>query len=292
MSLLPTKHTIDNLYNTFMPLSPVVVNISNSVLWVIQFNPNYIVRIIWSHFVDFTLSSPSFDDLDINWTPSTDSLIENIKISAWKSTARTVMRLTTQNTAVQNYKVGAASSQCFEYQHDQLTFTVDWIAAIIPNDALTSRNFEYRNSQMDTELTSHNSIKFVFTTEYTQIYLYAVLTCLENDFPTDEQMKTGNVTETPQTSYISEILNIQWNTNLVFDNLLRWEYYKLKVYIESTQWDKTLRTSSQLIMTNYTLQNWTVIPITASSPVPTLCASYLFKTRPGIQTKEPLRWYW
>jgi len=115
MGLLPTKYTIDNLYNTFMPLSPIVVTISSDVQWVIQFTPNYVVRIVWSHFVDFTLSSPSFEDLDINWTPSTDSLIENVKIQAWSSTARTVMRLTSSSTAVQNYKVSATSNPCFKY---------------------------------------------------------------------------------------------------------------------------------------------------------------------------------
>jgi len=49
--------------------------------------------------------------------------------------------------------------------------------------------FEYRDSLLDTSL-DKNSIKFVLATEYTQIYIYAALVCFNDEFPTDEDLKT------------------------------------------------------------------------------------------------------
>lgn len=105
-------------------------------------------------------------------------------------------------------------------------------------------------------------------------------------------MKTQNVTESPSTGYFSEILNINGNADIIFGNLIRGESYKLKVYIESTQGDSTLRTSSSMVIENYTLANGTVLNLMPSRSFNVQCASYRFNTKPGIQVKEPLRWYW
>jgi hypothetical protein len=52
-----------------------------------------------SLFVDFTLSEQTFTGLDINFTPSKDSLIENTKILATKTKTRTTMRITNKDAS-------------------------------------------------------------------------------------------------------------------------------------------------------------------------------------------------
>ena len=66
----------------------------------------------------------------------------------------------------------------------------------------------------------------------------------------------------------------------------------LKVFIESTQGDTTLRTSSSISFQNYTLTNGTTIKLMPTMPTNTICASYRFNTQPGIQVKDPLRTFW
>jgi len=282
-----------NIYNYFMPLAPVEIIIKADIPGMINFNQSTVVRINGSHFVDFTLSEPSFSDLEINWQTSNDSMIENSKIPIGDLGVRTVMRITNPEASdIQTYKVGTPSTTCYQYQYDSISFIIDGIAAIIPNDGVKPSNFEYRNADMDSNIIERNTLKFVFTTEYTQIYIYAVLTCLNLDFPSDEQMKTQNVTESPSVAYFSEILNIQGAADITFKNLIRGQFYKLKVYIESTQGDSTLRTSSSMVIENYTLSNGTVLNLMPAKTYPVQCASYRFDTKPGIQVKEPLRWYW
>jgi hypothetical protein len=284
---------ISNVYDNIMPLSPTMAEIRTDIKGVIMFTSLYTVRINGSIFVDFTASDPTFEQLEINFVPFVDSVIENSKIPAGKTTVRTVMRLTNAvTTETQSYAFGASNSECFAYQYDKIQFIIDGIAAIIPNDGVKASEFEYRNSSMDSEITEKNSVRFIFTTPYTQIYIYAVLTCINLDFPTDDQMKNQNVTETSSTGYYSEILNIVGSATIDFTNLIRGQKYKLKVFIESTQGDKSLRTSSSITLQNYTLSNGTVLDLMPTKPVTTLCASYRFNTKPGVQVKDPLRWYW
>jgi hypothetical protein len=86
-------------------------------------------------------------------------------------------------------------------------------------------------------LTYHKVQSNLFS-QLIQIYIYAVLTCLNNEFPSVLRMKNQIVTISSKQAYYSEILNIQGKTNIIFNNLIRGESYKLKVLIESTQGDK------------------------------------------------------
>lgn len=282
-----------NPYLQFMPFAPLTVEITNQFKGIIQFQANYDVRINGSTFVDFSLTDPAFTDIVLEFKDSSDSLIEKTTISANKTEARTVMRITNPNaSAVQSYELGVPSNSCYEFQWEKISFTISSVAAIIPNDAIKESMFEYRNADTDTTITDYSTIRFNFVTEYTQIYVYAALACFNDDFPTDEQMKSQNVTSTPRLAFYSEILNIKGSAVIDFTSLIRGNPYKLKVLIESTQGDKTLRTSSSMIKLNQTLTNGTIVSLMAGSQVNPLCASYRFKSRPGIQVTNPLLWYW
>jgi hypothetical protein len=284
---------IANPYLQFMPFAPLTVEISNQFKGLIMFPANQEIRINGSTFIDFSLTDPAFTDIILEFKPSADSLIEKTTILANKTEARTVMRITNANaSAIQSYELGTPSNSCYEFQWPKISFVINSVAAIIPNDAIKESMFEYRNADTDNTITDFSTIRFNFVTEYTQIYVYAALACLNDNFPTDDQMKSQNVTSTPRLAFYSEILNIKGSAVIDFANLIRGNAYKLKVLIESTQGDKTLRTSSSMIKMNQTLTNGTIVSLRAGSQVNPLCASYRFKSRPGIQVTNPLLWYW
>lgn len=281
-----------NAYDSFLPLSPVIVSIVTNEKTNITFTNNNIVRINGSLFIDFSVVEATFENLSILFTPASESLIENAIILKGTTTIRTTFKITNSAAvAIQSFTLGTPTNNCFKYLHEKINFTIDGVAAIIPNDAIKRSMFEYRNSDSDNTLPK-SSIKFIFTTEYTQIYVYANLICFNDQFPSDEQLKNQNITQSPRSRYFSEILNIQGNANIIFNNLLRGVEYKLKILIESTQGDKSLRTSSKLEIFNQTLSNGTTIPIIATKTFTPLCASFRFNSRPGIQVTNPLLWYW
>jgi hypothetical protein len=153
--------------------------------------------------------------------------------------------------------------------------------------------FEYLNASSEggSSLAS-DSIQIDFTTEYTQIYVYAILVCLDDDLPTEESLRTGNVTDSQRSRYYSEILNISGEAKIVFPNLIRNNPYKLYFIIESTQGVLIDRTRSSIVLENVTLSDGSIIPIQTANSVATSCASYRFETRPGRQLLDPLLWYW
>lgn len=287
--------TTTNAYLLFMPFSPIVIEIKADEKGVITFTQNNTVRINGSLFVDFTTTTSPFTAITISFNESGDSTIDSTSLKPTQLTTRTVFRITNADVSdTQSYSLGTPNSNCFTYQNDKINFVIDGEAAIIPNSVLTKQMFEYQNSEINTAL-APDSINFVFTTVYSQIYVYAALVCKEDDFPSNAEIKSQNVTISSANrtvSMFSEILNIEGYANIQFDNLIRGAPYKLKIIIESTQGNSTLRTSSELTLEEYTFTNGTTVAIAPSKPNSPICASYNFATRPGVQVTDPLLWYW
>ena len=285
--------TDGNIYEYFMPIAPTQVNVSISNTGTIQFSQNLIVRIAGSYYLDFTLTEPTFSDIPISFTAASASEIAPVTILASTDFARTVMSMTSiSSTDVQTYNLGTPANTCYQFQYQTLTFQVDGYVAIIPNNGVQASMFQFYNSETDSTITDLNSVKFIFSTDYTQIYVHAVLTCISMDFPSDDDIKNGNVIASPTLGYYSEIVNIQSKLNIIFTNLIRGESYTLKVLIESTQGLVSNRTNSEMVISNYTLSNGTVLNLMPTPPISFSCASYHFNTRPGIQVTNPLLWYW
>lgn len=290
-----------NPFNSFYPLAPVraIITTEESPFGTIMFAKNTLVRRAGSQFIRFTLSEPTFSDLTIQFATGSDgdSIMEAVTIKRSTTTNRTIFRMMNKSTQITQSYLVPKVSDCYAFQHKRISFTVNGDAAIIPNNAIQPPMFVYYNSLSDNTLLS-NQVKFVFSSVYTQVYIYAALTCLNNDFPTDQDMKTQNVNSTNTLSYFSDIINEGTNindrvsTNLIFSNLVRGQRLKLKVIIESTQGDRTLRTSSSLVLSNYTLTNGTIDYFIATKSITPICTSYRFVTRPGIQVTNPLLYYW
>jgi hypothetical protein len=297
MYIQPTyvSSSLSNVYTKVLPIPPVFIRIKNDQLGVINFAAESTVRVAGSLFVDFSTTTPPYDNLDIKFEKSTNSEIDNCSILKNTFSVRTIFRITTENTTeIQSYKMGTPSSDCYKFEHEKISFIVSGAVSIIPNDGVKASNFTYKNSLDDNTLKA-NQIKFTFKTVYNQIYLYSILTCMKNEFPSDQSMKSGNITTSDETQYISEILTIADNigyTELLFSNLIRGTAYKLKVIIESVEGNLQKRTSSKVVITNTTLANGTVIDIIAQQKFGPVCANYRFKTKPGDQTTNPLLWYW
>lgn len=293
MDLAAPKDVTRNIYDLFLPLSPVVYTIDNSTKGVISFVQDNIVRVSGSIFVDFDVDFPSFDPISINFTASATSSIDNTVLAVAQDSVRTVMRVTPEAREIQSFMMGEPTSKCYRFKSDRIRFSINGVVAIIPNDALKASNFQYFNSEMDTTLAA-SSIKFKFASEYTQIYMYAALTCTNEDFPSDQALLNSTIlyNSTDKTKYYTDILNVSGATDIVFTNLLRGSSYKLKVIITSTNGIVSDRTQSKIELMNYTLTNGTIVSFNVPRSIQTRCLSYRFNTRPGIQVTSRLLWYW
>lgn len=296
---------VSSIYNTFLPLAPVIARIvgCNDKLGMIMFDKERIVRIGGSTYFTLNLDQPTFSDIVINFDKTTESeIVSPITIKAGLTSARGTFRmLNAENQFIQSFTT-VSPNECFRFQHKTINFRIASEVAIIPNDAVKAGDFAYYNSSTDNTLLG-NQVKFIFTSIYTEVYYYAVLTCLDKDFPTDEQMKKQNVTTSNLVAYASDIIsggvddksnlaNTLVSTSIVFSNLVRGQRLKLKFIMESTQGNTTLRTGSIYISTNYSTGNGTVDYYIATKSVTPICTSYRFVTRPGIQVTNPLLFYW
>lgn len=297
---------VSSIYNTFLPLAPVKASIvfHRSMSNIISVPKVVNVRRGGSTFITYTLAFYTFSDLAITFETNSnnESMIEPVTIKKGRLSARTTFRMLDANTEFTQSFLTGNVNDCTRFENPRLSFRVNADVAIIPNNALLPNNFVYYNSSTDNTLLG-NQIRFVMTTIYTEIYVYAALTCLDKEFPTDLELRTQNVTTSNTLAYYSDIItnvnddksntaNIQNSHNLDFSNLVRGQRFKLKVIIESTQANSTLRTFSTIVLTNYTAANGTIDYFIATKSVTPICTSYRFVTRPGIQVTNPLLFYW
>lgn len=283
----------ENIYNFFMPLANLIIRIKNESVALVMSPVNIDVRINGSTFVDFTVLEAPVEDININFLPSSQSEILNSRLLSNTFRIRTIFRMLDKQTDTQqSFNLPILDSNCYDFKEDKIVFLVNKVAAIIPNSALKTDMFTYLNSETESTITP-NTVAFRFTSVYSQIYMYAVLTCYDFEFPTIDQMKNNNITQSETLRFFYEVLNNEGTFLISFKNVLRGYPMKMRVFIESTQGVLSERTASDnIIILNSTLSNGTVTPIIATRTRSPRCASYQFKTRPGVQVTNPLLWYW
>ena len=281
-----------NIYDYVMPLTFVNVKVVNFKDQMIYFQINNQVRIGGSTFVDFKLMNPAYSDINIVFTSGSESNIDACVINAKGNSCRTIFRLTNSSTILtQSFNLPAPPS-CFAFQYDHIMFEISDIAAVIPNQGINKTHFEYENYTINPSDLLPNTINFKYNSVYSQIYVYAVLVCKNDNFPSDQDIISRNITETNNLKYYSEVLNVSGNAVISFKNVARGIIYKVRIIAQSTQGNYTLRTHSYVDFLNYTFKNGTVIDITAPLAVAPRCAQYRFNTIPGDQVTNPLLWYW
>jgi len=284
----------------FAPLAPVQITLDTSVIGNIDYSIPASIPAGASTLIYYTLSEPNFDKLSISWESS-----EAVKNDSTAKISNAVMEVPTikagdlyvkqdafstfsitnlQSTNDQVFSPNALNG-CYNWTSNSLSIKISGTQAIIPNQYNFTSEFKYFNSSIDGTLSSKNSIKFEFTPPYNPIYVYCALVCYNKNYPSDDIiMKFDNVSDN-LTSYYTAMFNTKTKSNIIFNDLVRGQRYKLRCIISSTEGVTSQRTSAAVSIEKLASANGTVNEFIPTSVTKTQCVQYYFTSDPGQATK-------
>jgi len=294
----------DSVNTFFAPLAPVQVTLDASTTGVMNFTTPPSIPAGSSTVIFYSMSEPNVDALNVSWAASetikndSTSAITSVTIPAATIKAGTTYTNTNSNifstfsitnlqaTNTQIFKPNTLNS-CYTWSSSSLTITISGTQAIIPNQYDFTSSFKYFNSDSDATLTIKNAIQFSFTPPYTPIYVYCALVCYNRNYPTDDVIKStlNNNNSDNLTRYYTSMFNTKTASNIIFDNLVRGQRYKLRCIISSTEGTVTSRTSAAVSIEQLSSVNGTVSQFVPSAPTKTQCVQYYFTSDPGQATK-------
>jgi len=299
----------DQINNFFAPLAPVQITLDSSTTGVANYSSPPSIPAAASTIIYYSLSEPNVDALNISWSPS--DATKNDSTAAITSVvfpAATIKAGTTYNANNSIFStfsitnVQATNNQvfkpnnlnaCYNWGSSTLTITISGTQAIIPNLYDFTSSFRYSNSDTDSTLSTKNAVKFSFTAPYNPIYVYCAFVCFNRNYPSDDVIRstTNNNNSDNLTRYYFAMFNTKTATDIVFDNLVRNQRYKLRCIISSTEGVTSTRTSAAINVEQLSSTNGTVVQFLASGTTKTQCVQYYFTSDPGQATKIAMIYY-
>jgi hypothetical protein len=286
------------------PLSPIQISIDNVSKGTISYQTPSPIPAAGSTWIGIVLSEPNFDALTVTWVDADNvkndpsAKLESVSIPANTLTGpangssnnilspiRCTFSITNFNiNTPQIYKTSDPNS-CYTWVSNIITINIQYTSAIIPQDYDIVPAFTFYNATNDSTLAPKNSIRFSVNLPYAPIYIYCALVCINNDFPATEDIKAPTIQNTNILQFYSGVYTSTTGHNILFNNLIRGQKYKLKCIIESVEGDKTKRTSNSGTLNQYTNADGILIDIMPSYPQTTYCAQFLFYSEPSQETK-------
>jgi hypothetical protein len=224
-----------------------------------------------------TVSSTTITGLTI---PAGTQYVNNNKMFS------TFLITNSQATSNQIFKPNTLNS-CYTWSSNELIISISGEQAIIPNQYDFTSQFKYFNSETDSSIIAKNSIKFNFTPPYSPIYVYCALVCFNKNYPSDDNIRSATEESNTDnlTRYYSAMFNSKTAADIVFNNLVRGQRYKLRCIISSTEGNVADRTSASVSVDQLTSTNGTTNQFLPSSLTKTQCVQYYFTSDPGQSTK-------
>jgi hypothetical protein len=299
----------DQVNSFFAPLAPVQITLDSTTTGVANFTSPPSIPAASSTVIYYSLSEPNVDALNVSWASSdstkndSTALVSSVTIPASTIKAGTIF--STNNSIFSTFSitnVQATINQvfrpnnlnaCYTWSSNILTFTISGTQAIIPNLYDFTSSFRYVNSDNDSTMTVKNAVKFIFTPLYTPIYVYCALVCFNRNYPSDDIIRstTNNNNSDNLTRYYFAMFNTKTATDIVFDNLVRNQRYKLRCIISSTEGTTTTRTSAAVNIEQLSSANGTVSQFIPAATTKTQCVQYYFTSDPGQATKIAMIYY-
>ncbi len=292
----------DPSFNFFSKLVPVEILINVKIeSSIIEFLKPEIVPPGGSTPIYFNIMEPNFDDLNLTFIPNplslTDSSAKINKLIIPRAIIKSgfdyiilsnfFTQFSISNLAIKTSQqfLPQEINSCFSWSLKTriIEISLSGEPAIIDSTAEFASGFQYFNSETDGLNSSlpKNAIKFTFLPKVSPIYIYCALVCHTSGFPSDDIIKSGKVSQNLE-SFVNALISSKITpTDLIFNNLVRGQRYKLKCIITSTQSEMKDRTSaSQEILT--LAGGKTFIP---TNPTKTQCIHYQFLDLINNETK-------
>lgn len=293
----------ENVNSFFAPLAPVQISLDASTTGVANFSTPSSIPKASSTLIYYSLSEPNVDTLIISWTSSettkndptatvSSTTITGLTIPAGTQYVNnnkmfsTFLITNSQATSNQIFKPNTLNS-CYTWSSNELIISISGEQAIIPNQYDFTSQFKYFNSETDSSIIAKNSIKFNFTPPYSPIYVYCALVCFNKNYPSDDNIRSATEESNTDnlTRYYSAMFNSKTAADIVFNNLVRGQRYKLRCIISSTEGNVADRTSASVSVDQLTSTNGTTNQFLPSSLTKTQCVQYYFTSDPGQSTK-------
>lgn len=246
-----------------------------------------------STFIYYSLSDRTYEEITVEFNENSSFKVSSSTVIPFEKGGRAVIKHMTNasmSSQVLSLKPIIGNS-CFSYINTELTIRVDGYSAVIPNNSITIDDISILNYNSDPSLTK-DSIKLIYKSSIKPIYLYCVLVCEGDSFPSDDETKSQvekNVIDyqieynNSRLIYISYMIS-QSNEgyySITVNRLLRGFNYKAKCFFESTNSDLTRRTVSII----------EIDKLSPSSPSLSSCALINFSNNPDSNEKSLLVHY-
>jgi len=283
----------------FVPLSPVIVYLTNTVPGKISYLQFPLIPTAGSTLIYFKLSEPNFDQLslefknDENYQNDPTSQIPSITFPAGTITEDDKVSsiftkfsiLNNQVSSQQHYKLDNPNT-CFSWEINSLNINISGSLSIFPNNSNLIKNFKYNNYDTDQTLPGKNSIKITVIEPIYPSYLSCALVCIDSLFPPDDDIRKAGGLQSPLLKYYKTMIIKSTNIDFIFENLIRGQEYKLRCLIDGIEGEFNKKKSINIVMDSYTSEKNKIVAIETPPQEKSECIHYIFNNEPSDNLKS------
>ena len=289
----------------FAPLSTITIIVDSSTKGILSFDNSVNAPFGGSIQIPISLNEYNFEELNIRWrdkegaTNDLSATITTVKIEPPKE----IIDKLNDEHIVRGYSYfsvtaleGIDSPQLYStsdpdscwtfYEKTTLSIKIEGVVPELPESLVLDSYFKYGNNANDPNL-DKNSVKFTFTPPIDSLYLYCVLVCITNNFPSDSDIISPKLPNKSLIQFYSSFYNDKIPSDIIFQNLVRGQKYKLRCLVQSTHADETIRKIASVNIENPIVigtNDKVTSPIVPLDTVPTQCAKWNFLSDPGADT--------
>jgi len=195
-------------------------------------------------FISFSLSDPSFSSFTISFSQGegtkndASSSLEPITFGPMQTQKTSIFKISSQTaTGFQNFQINNPNV-CYSLTTNLIMVNVNSENNEIPAYYRLEKSLTFSNSNMDPSL-NKNAIKVSFTPSIAPMFIYCCLVCYNRNFPENDILLnpgTNYDTSDPLVQFNSQFIPVSFGTfDLIFNNLIRGMFYKLKCIVTSSQ---------------------------------------------------------
>ena len=258
----------------FLGMPPILINVQNkqfsfniSSIPDVYDSGNQIFQIIISDFTSKTLIFPIYGAEGNSNDPNVN--VSNVTIEEFEQIGLGAIDIQSSGVKGIQYFTVFTPNSCFG--STSTTFSFNVVNATFPNFTFIS-NDKIINAfsgfiNGDGNVIKKNQYQFSFTPPFAPINFYCVFLIKSMDIPSNDDIVTGNINQSPLKYWIYNQFFNTTTKNILLDNLIRDSSYKLKCILQSTESIMTMRKNRTIQLDYIPGSNNTEIMTSVNSPI-------------------------
>jgi len=299
----PTGNYIVNFISSdpinFRPLSPVIVTLTNTFPGTLSYLNPPTIPAAGSTLIYFYISEPNFDPLKLYFynddnfknDPTTDLtsvLVPAATITEVGKQSPLFGKFSIKNNQIQTPQVFKLTNPnaCYSWIQKSLTIYISGFISVFPKNINIYQSFKYYNYDTDSTLQGKNTIKFTIYPQVIPSYFSCALVCIDSKYPEEEDIRNSKGVVSPLLKFYKTMIVKSNPLDIIFDNLIRGQKYKLRCLIDSIEGEIFQRKSIGTFMDSYIYDNGTTVPIKTLPQIKPQCVQYIFNNEPSLDLKS------